>query len=460
MFPRGVTVDVEMIKGQGFKYDITLQNSEPVTEINLEDIAAMESYQDVVNTGATVAATTITTVGGGIAGIALLKAVFGSCPTTYSIENGEPILEAESFSYSIAPGFEARDVDRVGIKFSGQSEIELEMRNEALETHYINHVELLEIEHAQNESVYPDPKGRPIVFGEVKEPRIVLDRSGHRVDHFVRAADGQAWSSTTERLRNVSMADMEDFIDVEFDLPTSAHDLALILNVRNSLLNTVLLYDVMLKRQGFRALDWMGRDLDRLLPKFSLARWYQKKMGMRIAVWDGDRFKNVMSVPDTGPIAWNEVAIPLPEIQSDKLRLRLSFIADNWRIDQIGLATDMRFGKAGKIPVTDVRSASGDELGRARMNLSAADDTYVVTYPGQYLRLRFDIGKPRADVVRTWFLAAEGYYIEWMRKEWLETSSAAAFSPGDEALLAALKLWEPQRDAFRERFESTKVSVR
>jgi hypothetical protein len=460
MFPKGVTVDAEMVKGQGFKYDITLQHSEPVTEIDLGDVAAMESYQDVVNTGATVAATTITTVGGGLAGIALLKAIFGSCPTTYSLENGEPILEAESFSYSIAPGFEARDVDRLGIESADQSTIELEMRNEALETHYINHVELLEIMHAQNESVYPDPTGQPIVIGELIAPTIVVDRSGRRIDHIVRAADSKAWSSAAERLRNVTPADMEDFIDVEFDLTASADQLALVLKLRNSLLNTVLLYDVMLKEQGFRALDWMGRDLDQLLPKYRLARWYQKKMGMRIAVWDGGKFTNVESIPDTGPIAWNEIAIPLPATRSDKLKVRLSFIADNWRIDQVALGTDVRIGKARNIPVAEVRSASGDELEEARSNLYAADDAYVITTPGEYFRLRFDTDHLRNDLERTWFLAAEGYYIEWMRKDWLETSSSEAFSPSDDALLSALELWEPQRDEFRERFEATRLSVR
>ncbi|MCP4301392.1 MAG: hypothetical protein GY783_12460, partial [Gammaproteobacteria bacterium] len=272
MFPKGLSVENGKVKGQGFKYDITLEHSEPVTEIDLADIAAMESYQDVVNTGATVAATTVTTIGGGVAGIALLKAVFGSCPTTYSLENGEPILEAESFSYSIAPGFEARDVDRLGIASTGQRAIELEMRNEALETHYVNHVELLEVVHAREESVYPDPRGRPVIVGELRAPNVVVDRSDRRIERIVGAADGNAWSSATELLRRVSTEDMEDFIELEFDAPSSGEEIALILGLRNSLLNTVLLYDVMLKGQGFHALDWMGDDLDRLWPKYKLAR--------------------------------------------------------------------------------------------------------------------------------------------------------------------------------------------
>jgi hypothetical protein len=460
MFPNGLTVADNNIKGQGFKYDITLERSEPVTEIHLDDVAAMESYQDVVNTGATVAATTVTTVGGGMAGIVLLKAVFGSCPTTYSLDNGEPILEAESFSYSIAPGFEARDVDRLGIASVGQSAIKLEMRNEALETHYINHTELLEVVHAPEETVYLGPGGQPVIVDKLRAADVVVDRSGRRIDEIVGAADGNAWSTTTELLRNVSASDMEDFIDLEFDMPASDESLALVLKLRNSLLNTVLLYDIMLDGQGFRALDWMGNDLDRLWPKYKLARWYQEKMGMRIAIWDRGRYKNVTSVGDTGPIAWNELAIPLPATKDDKLKVRLSFTADNWRIDQIALATGARTAKVRKIPVTEVLSSSGVELPDAQHNLREADETYLVTRPGEYVRLRFDIGNAAKDKDRTWFLAAEGYYIEWMRKDWLDTTSTTAFVPSDDALLDAIELWESQRDELREQFESTKIRVR
>jgi hypothetical protein len=460
VFPKGVTVEDGKVKGEGFQYDITLDHSKPVTEVDIDDVAAMESYQTPVHTGATAAASTGATVAGGIGGLGLLKLVFGSCPTTYSLESREPILEAESFSYSIAPGFETRDVDRLGIDPGVRASVDLEMRNEALETHYINHVELLEVVHTAEEAVYPDSKGRPIVVGRLEAPESVVDRSGRRADSIVLAADGDAWSTEAERLRNVSADDMEDHIDVEFEVPPSTDGIALVLRMRNSLLNTVLLYDVMLRGQGFRALDWMGEELNRLAPKYRLARWYRHEMGMRISVWDGSRYRQVAALGDTGPIAWKELAIPLPDGKHEKLRVRLSFLADNWRIDQVALATGARKAKTRKIPITELTGAAGDELAEARQNLSARDDAYVITKPGEYLRLHFAVGGAPPDRKRTYFLAAEGYYIEWMRKEWLDTTSVSTFVPNDDALLAAIALWEQRRDGFREQFESTKIVVR
>jgi hypothetical protein len=82
MFPNGVTIDDKKVTGDGFEYDLTLDKSEPVTEIDFDRIAAMESFSDDVNKGASVAATTVTTVAGGYAALGLAKLIFGSCPTT------------------------------------------------------------------------------------------------------------------------------------------------------------------------------------------------------------------------------------------------------------------------------------------------------------------------------------------------------------------------------------------
>ena len=463
VYSKGVTIEDGIVKGQGFKYNITLDHGERVTEVDLDEVAAMESYQTPVNTGATLVASGVAGVGVALVGAGLLVAVYGSCPTIYSLEGVEPLLEAESFSYSVAPGFEVRDVDRLGIDPGTRDSVELEVRNEALETHYINHIELMEVVHSDAESVLADPKGRPIIVGSLRAPDVVIDRSGRHIDGIVGTADGKAWRTDAVRLQNVSTDDMEDYIDLEFEMPTAGREAALVLRLRNSLLNTVFFIH-MLKDQGFRALDWMSDDPNRFGSKYKLASWYRKKMGMRVAIWDQGRYRQVATIDDTGPIAWDELAVPLPAVNGEKLRLRLSFVADNWRIDHLALATTVRNAKADKIPVAQVISAKGNELSQARENLHAADAAYVITKPGEYIRLRFDVAVAPHDLKRTYFLAAEGYYIEWMRKDWLQSTSASTFVLNDTSLQAALltllQLWEPRREAFREQFESTRINVR
>lgn len=460
VFPQGMTVQYGKITGQGFKYDIALIESEPVTEIPIEELAAMESYRTPVDSAKTTGATVVVAVGGTVGSLALLKALFGSCPTTYSLEGDEPVLEAESFSYSIAPGFEARDVDRLGVDVGDARLLELEMRNEALETHYINHVELLEVAHAMDEQVYPGPDGEPLAVRNLMPPRASSDSSGRDVLAWLGETDGKAWRSEAARLKQVSLDNLHDHVELEFPAQALAGDSVLVLRMRNSLLNTVLLYDVMLDAQGFRALDWMGQDLDRLIPKLRLGHWYNSRMGMRVSIWDGDDFREIVHLADTGPIAWHEVAVPLPEVAGEVLRVRLSFVADNWRIDSAALGHLGSEVTARAVAVSSVTSLETTPIEGAARNLAAVDDSYVETRPGSAMRLGFDLGEAPKGLARTYFLAAEGYYIEWLRREWLERSSAEPFQPRDEALVTAMQIWETSREAYRERFDATRIPVR
>src|SRR4029078_7868450 len=93
---------------------------------------------------------------GSIATIVLLKAIFGSCPTVYADTGTGAELQAEGFSYAIAPLLENRDVDPLHVRVDADDKIRLELRNEALETHFINHIELLAVRHAKDAVVIPD----------------------------------------------------------------------------------------------------------------------------------------------------------------------------------------------------------------------------------------------------------------------------------------------------------------
>ncbi len=459
VFPDGVTVLEDRIEGDGEKYDLALRASVRVSTIQLDEIAAMESYQTPVRTAETAAGSAAAGTGALIGGIVLAKALFGSCPTTYAFENGDYVLEAESFSYSIAPSFEARDVDRLGVQPVGD-EVRLELRNEALETHYINQLELVEVSHPADRSAFPDPAGRPLVVSGVVAPRLAVDNMRREVTGLLAAADGDAWSSPEERLRHVSTEDLRDHVDLEFDLPVATREAALVLRMRNSLLNTVLLYDVMLRDQGWRALDWMGRDLDGLGDRLRLGYWYRDRMGMRVSVWRDGRFRPVGRLPDTGPIAWQEVALAVPVSEPGRLRVRLSFVADNWRIDRVAAAALAEEAVVRTIPLGEISTKDGGVIADALDSLRAADDSYLVTRPGDRLTLGFDVGPAEPGTRRTYFLAAEGYYMEWMRRDWLEAVNPEPFRPSDDALVEALTAWADQRDGYRARFEATKIPVR
>lgn len=459
VFPDGITVSDNVVHGNGRRYDLTLETSTRVSEVSLDDIAAIESYQTPVNIGATTAATAVSSVGIIYVAAAAAYLVFGSCPTVYSFDGGEALLEAELFSYSITQSFQSRDIDRLGIRTINNGILELELRNEMLETHYIDHLEVLEVIHAPDQKAYPDEKGRPLVAGNLIAPSTAVDQNGRDILNEVLQADDIAWSTTAKRLAGINSEDYMDHLDFEFDLPPDADDPALVFRLRNSLLNTVLFYDVMLKQQSFRALDWMGHDLDHLGNKIQLGLWYREHMGLTISVWDNGRYRKVTKIGDQGPIAWNERAVRVPTGGDDKLKVRLSFVADNWRFDQVAVALDSVRPKTRTVAIANASTSDGDRADIPAF-LHKADKTYLITKPQDRVNLQFDVGDVPDDRARTFFLASEGYYMEWMRSEWLSEEHRETFKPDTDALLRALAIYAETRDGLREQFEATKLAVR
>ena len=200
VYSNGVTVSGGMLRGAGTRYDLALLQSAGVDSIPLDSVVGMESFQTRVNGARTAILTTLATVGGVLSGAGLLVATFGSCPTVYS---GDGVEEAELFSTSIAPLLEARDVDRLQAQPGNQGALRLELRNEAMETHYINHLQLFEVQHAADEFVLPDPQGHPVVVSGVRTPADIAGRSGRNLFATLSAADNTA---SIERIAAASTA--------------------------------------------------------------------------------------------------------------------------------------------------------------------------------------------------------------------------------------------------------------
>ena len=139
--------------------------------------------------------------------------------------------------------------------------------------------------------------------------------------------------------------------------------------------------------------------------------------------------------------------------------MRLSFVIDNWRFDQVSLALESERSATRTVPVSNASTPAVDQPDIPGY-LAKADKTYLITKPQDSVTLRFDVGDTANDQSRTFFLASEGYYVEWMRSEWLTQEHRQKFKPGDDALLDALSIYADKRDGLREQFEATKIPVR
>lgn len=425
----------------------------------IDSVIGLESYHPRTNIPGSFVLTTLAIIGGTIATTVGLVAIFGSCPTIYADSAGTPVLQAEVFATRISPLLEARDIDLLSAHPDRNGVLTLEVRNEALETHYINHFELLEIRHGHGDTLVPDEHGRPLVIGARLPPARAVDRAGRDWTPTVARIDDDVFSTDSVTLARASGADPFDFLEVAFPRP-AADSAVVTLRLRNSLLNTVLLYDFMLAAPGAASIEWITRDMRRIGPMFQFGRWYREHFGLRVSVFDGKRWREVERHPTYGPVAWREAATVVPVLEPDSLRVRLSFAADEWRIDQVAIADRFRRARARTLPIRRLAGLPDSVSANVLRSLRDADERYVETFPGQRFWIAFDAGPAPRDSARSFLLASQGHYSEWIRGSWVKNATdSATFSPGPLALDRTFARWREKRESIDSAFFATRVPV-
>jgi hypothetical protein len=461
VFDSGAVVGGDSVRGEGWRYGLTLRDSTRVAVIPLDSVAGMETFEGTQNAAQGLVVSLVATAATALAAGLLAIAIWGSCPTFYADSAGTALLQAEGFSYSIAPIFESRDVDRLRISQAADGSLRLEVRNEALETHYLNHLELLEVTHGVSEIALVDELNRLVVVADEHPFTRATARQGRDVSAVLRGHDGVLYRTDAGIMDRGGIGDLDDWIEVAAPAPPGADSVVIVLRLRNSLLNTTLLYDVMLGDPGARSLDWVGRDLKQVGPALEVAQWYQQRMGMHIAVSDGRDYRTVAHLRDTGPIAWKDVAVVVPVLTRDTIRVRLSFPMDNWRIDRVAVAGSVRRVTPAVVRLVAVNTGASGQDTIALATLRDADGRYLQTSPGQSFTAVFHPSQTGPAGGQTFFLASQGYYTEWVRRSWLRSPRAdRTFVPSDTALARALERWRMSQDSLETLFAATRIPVR
>jgi hypothetical protein len=461
MFRQGATVDRDSISGDGERFTATLAAAGVTRAVALDSVLGAEAFDQRINGDRTVMYAAGTVLGAA-ATVALLKAIFGSCPTIYTDSAGAPRLEAESFSYSITPMLEKRDVDRLSAQPDATGMLTLEVRNEAMETHYIDQLQLLEVRRRADEDVFPASSGPPVAVRTPVMTSRATDRAGRDVRRVLARADESVFSTDSGTLARAAAggaptSQREDWIDVTIPRPAGRDSVALLLRMRASLLTTVLFYDYMLERPGARSLDWVARDMSRITTLAQVGRWYTETMGLRVSVREGREYRQIAHLADFGPIAWRSIAVVIPAAE-DSVHVRLSFLPDEWRIDQLAFAADVRRPQPRLLEPVSVTTATGATHADARAALTSADERRLSTSPGDRMYVHFDVG--RDSTPRTFLIAAQGYYSEWVRGSWMRgRKQPTPFSPSRTAIDDVLRTWIGKKQFMEAEFFRSRVPV-
>lgn len=398
---KGRRVEVDRIHGADGHFDVAVA-----------DVALFETNDPPKAPGALAPMTVVTGASLVLTTACILnpKACFGSCPTFYVSDGERPVLQAEGFSDSVAPSLEATDVDALYRARPRDRALDVRMTNEALETHVVKSVEVLAVPRPPGGRVFHDAADQFYGATALHAATACAAPEGD-CTAALRAFDGVERTSAAD---GADLATREE-LTLTFP-PTAAGPRGVVIASRQTLLTTYLLYQG-LAYLGTRAAEAMASlERDPSLAETLLAA--NRRLGAIdvLVPADAGGWRKVGEAFETGPLAVDTHLVRLPPLAAGTTRVRLRFTKGNWRIDWVALA---ELGPA----LAATRLAPRSIAGRTRDGHAAAPRAgeTIVTMPGDAYDFAFEL--PEQPERYELFLSSRGYYLEWMRKEWLAEES-------------------------------------
>ena len=338
------------------------------------------------------------------------KTCFGSCPTFYLPRGDSLHLQAEGFSASIAPSLEDTDVDAITPDLKND-ELTITMKNEALETHVVRHVHLLTVPKASEEGfVFRDSMDHFFQTGPMHPPASCFAPEGNCLPQL-------QYKDNNERYSLADSLDLatKEWIDLSFANAPKA-DLGLVLNVRQSLMSTFLLY---------QTLAYMGEDVGYWLAQLERnqlsindpMRFFLRQVAeLDVFIEDAaGSWTKVGTLSEYGPLASDTHFIHIPDTNADTLNIRLRQTKGFWRIDNAALVK--KEGQVFPQRLYPERIAQKGTWNQTALDELLDPETSLVTMPGDQYDIYFSL--PENAAYYSYFLESRGYYLEWIRQEWL-----------------------------------------
>ena len=343
------------------------------------------------------------------------KACFGSCPTFY-LEGDVDLHDvcAEGFSSSIAPSLEKRDIDALNHQTSA-ADFSLTMKNEAYETHLVNELLIHAVPKKKSERIFHDRNGEYYNCESLIRCKQAVVYSREILD-FVNHIDNKEYFSTTD---SFDLSTRESLV-FEFEKCTKKEH-GIVLNFRQTLLTTFLLYS---------GLSYMGDEVGDFFAKVETSEKIKKRLGdpfrrlggIKIFAWNEDNGKWVFmdELYETGPISKNLIITPIGTQYpvNGKMKIKLEMAKGLWRLDYIGVAPIIAKVNPQIAQPIGVDIIDGHDFNIDKIKFD--DQNYLVSLPGNEFKFNFKLPAISDGHDFELFLSSKGYYLEWIREEWLE----------------------------------------
>ena len=415
----------DSIIGNGEYYNSNRNKANPPKQIDTKTLNGQSSFKISFSDIALFETNKITGLSGKLIGMGLVgvtsaitstyclinpKACFGSCPTFYAWNGEKMQLMAEGFSSSILKAYEKSDIDMLYWSKINGKDFQLKLTNEALETHVIRYADLLVFPKRTQERVFATEEGQFYKTDKILSPNICKGPEGDCRDLVLKMDAKERFSVSDEK--NLAA---KEFIELEFNT-ASKSQLGLIIGCRQTLLTTYLFYQS-LANLGNSAGYFASRieSGDQSL-KRKVDRIWNILGGIEVYVQGKNRnWIKAGEIEEMGPIASDVHLLKLPVQESEITKIRLKMTKGLWRIDYVGL-TEMK-EQVHPIQINPTVVISNDSIDSKALTQLCDSDNPLITLPGDSYTLHYTLPSTNDDYEI--FLKTKGYYLEWMREEWI-----------------------------------------
>lgn len=438
---------LNMVTGYGTQFDFNRkQTFDGSINISIDSVAIFETNTKILHPEAN-RITALSLMAGldvaiGIICLANPKACFGSCPTFYLNENDNfHYADAEGFSNAISPSLEYFDIDALNHKLITDNTLSIIMKNEALETHCVKDVKILAYPLKEGERVFHSPTDDFFLCENL---------------YMLKQAEGEEGDITDylkhdDRLERFSLSDSNDLSSKEeiyltFDNVENTNNLGFVISFRQTLMTTYFIYS---------AMGYMGDEVGDFFAKIETDEKINAKLGIGIKeelgdidiyIWNNQ--KNDWEFQDgfyeTGPIAMNRQLIPLKNSYSgSEIKAKMVLNKGLWRIDHVAL-TNIK-DKVIPLELSPSSVYNKGKIDCTALSQIKSSDEYLVSMPGSEYKFNFMF--PGANTYYELFLYSKGYYLEWMREQWIK----------DKDLLKLKKLLDNPKKYLRDEVKAYKL---
>ncbi len=457
-----VDTTLNIVSGKGTQYDFNrkqiLQDS---ISIPIDSVAIFETNTKIMNPeSGRIAALAILTgldVAMGIVCLTNPKACFGSCPTFYINENDNfHYADAEGFSNAILPSMEYFDIDALNPKRITSKDFPITMKNEALETHCVKDVKILAYPLEEGERVYQSPTNDFYLCSNNYSLSYSTADEGN-ITALLKSQDRQERYSLSDE----NNLNSREEIYLTFENVENTDNIGFILNFRQTLMTTYLFYS---------AMGYMGDEVSDVFAILETDEDMRNTFdattkllgGIDVYTWNGqnsnweyqDRFY------ETGPIAINRQIIPLQNLPSDsKVKVKLVLNRGLWRIDYVALTNIESQVKPIELSPSSILHKG--QIDNVALNQILSPDKYLISMPGSAYKFNFIM--PEANRDYELFLYSKGYYLEWMRENWLKNKNLLklkqmVFNP-ERYLREEAKKFKQYESTMEQEFWSTRIDT-